>query len=255
MAYFFPAPVSDQIAYFRRSLEGLRAGGTWAGAYLHDTILALLAVESAAARDHAPLDVVTGFRTEAAAALAPLAAQIRSYVELVADEAETAGDDAWAELCGKRSAIELLRTLYADTPAVADLEPADVARLDDEMRRVGQEQGPLEAAWRVPGMPASHWWWWYPGSPPPMLATIDKALRMTDERLARIPAGSSVHNMFGSIRAQLEFMRDTVAAGRSPTTDEKNRLTLGVIGVREFENDDPDYSAALADAAYEFKKL
>jgi hypothetical protein len=255
MAYFFPAPVADQIAYFHRSVEGLKAGGTWAGPYLHDTIIALLAVESAAARDRAPLEVVTAFRREAAAALAPFAAQIRNYVELLADEAEVAGDDAWAELCGKRSALELLVTHHAGTPAVADVEAADVDRLDGELRRLGQEQGPLDPAWRVPGMPATHWWWWYPASPPPMLALIDEALRLTEERLAPIPAGSSVHNMYASIRTQLEFMRDTVAAGRSPTTDEKNRLTLGVIAVRELEADDPAYAGALTDAVYEFKKL
>lgn len=255
MAYFFPAPLSDQMAYFRRSVEGLKAGGTWAGAYLNDLVIALLAVESTAARDRDEPAEVARFRMEATEALAPLSAQLRNYVEMIADDAEAAGEDSWKELCGKRSAIEILLTRYAGSPGVADVAAADVERLDEALRRVGQDQGPVTREWQVPGLPASHWWWWYPASPPPVMDLIDKALRLTEDRLARVPAGTPTHNMFGSIRTQLAFMHDTVAAGRAPTVDDKNRLTLGVIAVREFEDNDPDYCNALTEAVYQFKKL
>jgi hypothetical protein len=83
---------------------------------------------------------------------------------------------------------------------------------------------------------------------------VDQAMTMTEQRLADAPAGS-VHNMYSSIRNQLRFMRETVDGGGSPTIDEKNRLTLGVIAVREFETSDPDYCDAITLAVFNFKKL
>ena len=83
-----------------------------------------------------------------------------------------------------------------------------------------------------------------------LASQIDKALQMTDDRQRTSPLP-----MLSSIRTQLQFMKDTVAAGKAPTTDEKNRLTIGVIAAREFEDSDPDYADALSDAVFEFKKL
>jgi hypothetical protein len=259
MAYFFPAPVSDQIDFFRRSVAGLKGGGSWTDAYFQDMVMALLAVEAAAVRDRVPAATVEAFRREAAEAMAPFATQLRNFVEMIADEAESVGEDDWEDLCGKRSAIEVLRTRYADSPATALINPADVDRLDEEMRRAGGEYGPVRPDFRMPGIPAGHAWWWYPGAPPaeaqPMSTFVDQALAMTEERLARTPAGNSVHNMFSSIKKQLEFMRDTILAGKKPTTEEKNRLTLDTIAVREFESTDEPYCDALTSAAYDFKRL
>ena len=86
-------------------------------------------------------------------------------------------------------------------------------------------------------------------TPDSLLSDIDKAIAMTDERLTAAP-----RDMLKSIRTQLSFMRDTIAAGRAPTVDEKNRLTIGVIAAREFEDSDPAYADALADASFAFKK-
>lgn len=83
---------------------------------------------------------------------------------------------------------------------------------------------------------------------------IETALTMTEERLASTPPGS-VQAMFGSIRNQLVFMRDTVAAGHPATVEQRNSLTLGVIAVREFETSDVTYCDAICDAVYQFKKL
>lgn len=260
MAFFFPAPFSDQILYFRRSVEGLKAGGSWADAYLQGAIMALLAVEVAALRDRTAPDAVETFRREAAEALTPLATLVGYFVETVADEAQIDDPDAWEGLCGKRSAIQVLLTRYAGTPGVARIDPDDLRRLDEGMRRVGRDLGPTRPDFRLPGLPASHWWWWYPDPPPasakphlPLLAMIDHALQMTEDRLARTPAGTSVHAMFGSIRAQLRFMRDTAAAGLTPTPETKNRLTLGVIAIREFETTDPEYADALTAAVHRFR--
>lgn len=166
MAFFFPAPFADQVAFFHRSVARLKAGGVWASADLHDTILALLAVEVAIHREGPAPATVEQFRREAVVALAPLAAQVRNFVESVADEAETVDADAWEELCGRRSAIEILRTRYAGTPGVADIDPGDVHRLDDAMRHAGRDLGPTRPDFRLPGIPVSHWWWWCPDAPP-----------------------------------------------------------------------------------------
>lgn len=162
VAYSFAASVPEQVAYFRASVQGLAAGGPWAGAYLHDTVLAVLAVESAAARGGGSDAELAAFREEASHALAPLGAQLRGYLELVLDEAACAREGAWPELCARRSALELLRAHYSGCPAVGELAAPELARLDLALRSTGDREGPVAPEWRLPGVPASHWWWWYP---------------------------------------------------------------------------------------------
>jgi hypothetical protein len=89
---------------------------------------------------------------------------------------------------------------------------------------------------------------------PDVAALVANALQLTEERLKGAPPGGPLQAMLSSIRNQLVFMRDTVAAGRSPTIQEKNSLNLHVIAVREFD-DEPEYRGALTGAAYYFKKL
>ena len=85
-------------------------------------------------------------------------------------------------------------------------------------------------------------------------ALIEAVLTTTEERLAALPAGPT-QAMFGSIRNQLLFMRDTLADGRSPTAAEKNNLSLGVIAVREFETNDLAYCDAICDVVFQFTQL
>lgn len=90
---------------------------------------------------------------------------------------------------------------------------------------------------------------------PSPYAVVEKALAMTAARLAHVPEGNGVHAMLASLQNQLVFMRDVIAEGRSPTTAEKNGLSLHVIAVREYEQSDPPYCDALSRAAYAFKGL
>jgi hypothetical protein len=112
--------------------------------------------------------------------------------------------------------------------------------------REGAEADRLEAQPRGPSAMSS-------SSASNVSSLVDKALAMTEERM--VDGAGSVSAMFSSIKNQLRFMRETIDAGRSPTTEEKNRLTLDVIAVREFENSDLAYCDALCDATYEFRKL
>lgn len=119
-----------------------------------------------------------------------------------------------------------------------DLEPGYYAGQVDEHGFVGGTHDPAPAA------PAhAH-----------VAALVGTALTMTEERLATAQAGPA-RAVFGSIRNQLVFMRDLVADGRSPTTSERNSLSLGVIAVREFETDDLAYCDAICDAVLQFKRL
>jgi hypothetical protein len=62
----------------------------------------------------------------------------------------------------RRSAIQSLVDDYAGTPVAAFIDPGDVAELDDELRRVGELQGPVPESFVPKGLPSSHWWWRYP---------------------------------------------------------------------------------------------
>ena len=90
-------------------------------------------------------------------------------------------------------------------------------------------------------------------SPSELPALVDRALEMTEERLTTAPAGS-MHGMYSSIQNQLRFMKETILAGKSASIEDKNRLTLQVIAVRELETTDPEYCDALCNAAYLFKQ-
>ena len=123
-------------------------------------------------------------------------------------------------------------------------------RLDD--LEAGYYRGQVDDAGFLAGVPAPA-----PAPAPArahVAALVDTALTMTVERLATTPAGP-VRAMLGSIRGQLAFMRDLVADGRSPTTSEQNRLSLGVIAVREFETGDLPYCDAICEAVLAFKTL
>ncbi len=254
MAYFFPAPVDEQLAYLRRSVEGLRAGGIWGGAYLHDTTLALLAVESAMARDLLPFEAVRRHRRDVSEALAPFGEQLAGYVEIVADEAIAADDDAWPELCGKRSAIELLLTRYAGSPAVAAVDPSVVARLDDHLRALGLEHGPVGPAFRIPAMPAAHAWWWMPSEPPRPLAPIDEARSMIEQRLSeRAERGHRLASL-ETLRARLLTVRRIVAGEGSPRHDDAELEPASVLAPDEVALAAPELAALLARIAGELAR-
>ena len=163
----FDAPFSKQVANFFQYVEGIKAGGFNAGTYLFETLIQLVAVQVAIARDMPEAAAVAKFRRESSDALAPLDKQMRSYVNLVADEADTDAEDMLPELCRRRSAIEFLLTEYAGTPATALIDRDEVARFDEEIRRIGATQGPVPPDAVPQGLPASHWWWHYPASAAP----------------------------------------------------------------------------------------
>ncbi|MFO0563229.1 MAG: immunity protein Tsi6 family protein [Polyangiales bacterium] len=88
----------------------------------------------------------------------------------------------------------------------------------------------------------------------PLALLIEQCLSETEARIQRL-GDATVSSMFHSIRAQLLFMREVVADQQTPSIEDANRLTLGVIAVREFEDTDPAYCDLLCDAAFRFRAL
>ena len=78
---------------------------------------------------------------------------------------------------------------------------------------------------------------------------VDKAAKRTDE-MAKIPD----YTVPRSVRAQLDFMLKCVKDGRAPTREEKDRVQIGPIAVREFEESDPPYATLLKELDYAFSR-
>lgn len=165
MNHAYTEPLADHMTAFFSSVERIADGGTYEMADVCHAMASLVGVEVVRARERPPREVIERFRAESAAALAPYAAHVRHYVWTIADEAEVdeRGED-WPEVCTRRSAIEILLNEYAGTRATSAIDPADVARLDVELRRLGALAGPLPPGEVPPGLPASHWWWRHPAA-------------------------------------------------------------------------------------------
>ena len=80
---------------------------------------------------------------------------------------------------------------------------------------------------------------------------VEKGLAMVEERLL----ASNEARMYDSIKAQLTYMKKTIAAGERPSGDQLDKLLLGVYAARELETSDPDLAAVLFDVEYLFKRL
>jgi hypothetical protein len=88
-------------------------------------------------------------------------------------------------------------------------------------------------------------------SPEQLPGLIAKGLAMVEERLQR----SNGARVYDSIKAQLTYMKQVVAAGEKPTDDKLDSLTMAVYAAREFETSDPDFASVLFDTEYLFKRL
>ncbi|HEX7839544.1 MAG TPA: immunity protein Tsi6 family protein [Kofleriaceae bacterium] len=80
---------------------------------------------------------------------------------------------------------------------------------------------------------------------------VDRGLEMVEKRLA----DSNGARIYDSIKAQLTYMKQTIATGEKPARDKVKSLTLGVYAAREFETSDPDFADVLFKVEYLFKRL
>ncbi|AEJ20550.1 immunity protein Tsi6 family protein [Gracilinema caldarium] len=80
---------------------------------------------------------------------------------------------------------------------------------------------------------------------------LDSASKMVNDRLAHAPGWQVLQ----VIQTQLQAMQDDVNHERVPTAEAKKRINIGVLAVREFEANDPEFADILIKAAYLYKKL
>ncbi len=81
------------------------------------------------------------------------------------------------------------------------------------------------------------------------ISLANEAIKLTNERLALAPD----FQILRSVKAQLDFILDSFQKNKKPTDAEKERVTLGVLAVREFEDNDPEYADILSKVSYLYK--
>lgn len=218
-----------------------------------DAVRAVAAVEAAAVRDRIAPHEILAMRRDNVDALSAVGRQLDAVIDIVLDRIDFIDVYDWPVVCATRSGIEYLLA-HAERGGPSAALRRTMTDLDAELRHAGAAFGPVQEAWRIAGIPPHHWWWWHPEEPWIGLV-VEYAQVLTDVRIAGTPSGSSVHVMLGSIRAQLSFLADGVAASKPLTIEDVNRLTLGLIAVRELEDTDPEYCDALTFVAFRAKAL
>jgi hypothetical protein len=154
----------ETMAAFFAAIQRAQEGGPHARQYLCHALLDLVRLYDRQAR-HGALDPerLQRFRRESGEALAGFDYEITLFVRTTLITAEGAREDDWFELCKLCSAIQALLDDYAETKVAALIDPTDVAELDAEMRRLGEDQEEPVPERHVPwGLPESHWWWHHP---------------------------------------------------------------------------------------------
>lgn len=83
-----------------------------------------------------------------------------------------------------------------------------------------------------------------------LTALLDRAVRMTDERLATMPAYEALRE----IRTQLLQVQQDVARGGAPDQSLQQRIIFARFAVRELEDVDPEYADVLTRAAHLYRR-
>ena len=163
MTYLFRGSAADIVAAFFVHVEQARRGGPNADRHFRSALICLVGLyELQAGGEPVSAETLQEFRRTSCEALATFGGGLTAYVQCAIVLAEGANDDEWYELCMRRSVIQSLIDDYAGTSVAARIDPIDVAELDVELRRVGEQQGPVPEPFVPKGLPAGHWWWRYP---------------------------------------------------------------------------------------------
>ncbi len=93
---------------------------------------------------------------------------------------------------------------------------------------------------------------------PPLITTqanFDVYLR---DALFRIQAIENLDPSFSVakvMKRQLEFMQTATKGGRTPTPDEKEKIDIGPLSVRNFEETDWEFARQLQELDYAFRRF
>lgn len=82
------------------------------------------------------------------------------HIEILLEEAREDEND-WFKICQRRSAVQIvIDDLGAELTSRVD--PEALSRIDSEIRRVGEEMGPVTDGQKPNGLSSKHWWWDHP---------------------------------------------------------------------------------------------
>jgi hypothetical protein len=82
-------------------------------------------------------------------------------------------------------------------------------------------------------------------------AALNAAKIMTEERLVQFPKyGPYIH-----ASEQISFIERVLAEKRPPTSEEKENIDIALMAIKELDSSEPEYSEALCELSFHFKKL
>jgi hypothetical protein len=166
MSYLFSGTAEDMMRALFDRLKRAREGGPNEDKEFRQALICLVGLfDRLAQADGVDARRLHEFWHDACEALTAWHESIARYVHRTLTLAEGANDEEWYELCMRRSVIQLLMDHCAGADPGASIDSDLVADLDEELRRVGLDQGPMPKDSIPKGLPESHWWWDYPASP------------------------------------------------------------------------------------------
>ena len=84
-----------------------------------------------------------------------------------------------------------------------------------------------------------------------VLQEVLKVEAMTDERVAKAPT----YGVYLHAKDQMIFMKEILQSGRLPNSEEKGRIDIGIMAVKELDADEPEYAKALIFLDCRFEEL
>lgn len=86
-------------------------------------------------------------------------------------------------------------------------------------------------------------------------AVFNVILRDALQRTAEIAKLDPSWDLPQVVRAQLEFMKKATQGNRIPTPDDKDKVDVGPIAVKNFEESDEEYADWLKELDYAFRRF
>jgi hypothetical protein len=80
---------------------------------------------------------------------------------------------------------------------------------------------------------------------------VSNALNITDDKLSKYPK----YGVYIHAKEQLSIIKLFIDQGKTPTHSDKEKITIGLMAVKELESSDPEYCYILCEVDYCFRKL
>lgn len=84
-----------------------------------------------------------------------------------------------------------------------------------------------------------------------LTSVLNTAKTMAEDKLLHFPSsGVYLHAL-----AQINFIGKILTEGRTPTQQERDFIDIGLMAIKELDDTEPEFSDALCELSYQFKKL